>query len=126
MPMIPKLIEVGRRRNRLYKPERRPARKKGVLGHQQAPVGCPDASTKEIAMALASLCEASHVIPGRGGEYDALKDEYVVVGKSKLTRKAQDFKVEGFAVAYLIQTLRAWNGGQPFDPQALTKAVDGV
>lgn len=117
---------MGLAKRRLYKPERRAPRKKGVLGHDQAPVGCPDANAKEIAMALASLCQASHVEPGRGGDYDRVKDVYTVVGRSKLTGKAQDFKIEGFAVAFLIQTLRGWNGTPKFDPQALTKAVDGV
>ena len=129
---------MGLAKKRLYKPERDhwrthpdgrryfdQARPKGVLGHDQAPVACPDATPKEIAMALYAVCAASHVSVGRGGSYDKLKDEYVVVGKSELTGKAQDFKVEGVAVAALISDLRRWNGVEQFDPQKLTKALSG-
>lgn len=116
---------MGLAKRRLYKPERKPARMKGVL-HEQAPVGCPDASVKEIAMAIAALCQSVAIDIGRGGSYDAIKDEYVIVGKNRMTGKAQDFKVEGVAVAALINQLRLWNGGTPFDQHALTNAVGGV
>ena len=113
---------AGLVRRRLYKPERAPARKRGVL-HKQAPVACPDANTYEIAMALASLCESAGFIIGRGGEYDSLRDEYKLIGKSLATGKAQDVTVKGFEVALLINYLRALNGGAKFDKRAMTKAL---
>lgn len=116
---------AGLAKRRLYKPERRTARKRGVL-QDQAPIACPDANHYEIAMALASLCQASGVAPGQGGDYDPIKDVYTIIGKDKLTGKAQDFKVEGWAVALLIAQLRVWNGGERFDKRALTKAVGAV
>ena len=106
----------------LYGRERRAPRKKGVL-HAQAPISCPDATDTEIAMALYALCEAADVRVGQGGEYDSLKDEYTIIGKSKLTGKAQDFKVAGLEVGALIQLLRSWNGVAQFDRHALTKAM---
>lgn len=123
--MIPILNhKVGRASRRLYKPERAPARKRGVL-HDRAPVGCPNANNYEIAMAIASLCEASHVVPGRGLGYDPIADKYTIAGKSKATGKAQDFEIEGHAVALLINQLRVWNGGK-FDKQGLTKAMNKI
>jgi hypothetical protein len=104
-----------------YRPERKPGRLKGVL-HNQAPVACLDANTYEIAMALASICDSADVVVGRGGEYDSLRDEYTIVGKSKITGKAQDFTVPGAYVAALIMGLRALNGGK-FDKRGLTKSM---
>lgn len=119
-------------KRRLYKPERKPARRKGVLG-QQAPVGCPDANHYEIAMAIAAICEEAQMEPGIGGEYDALKDEYTIIGRVRdggvdtstgmRTGKVQDIKIPGAAVAALIGTLRAWNGTPQFDRSTLTKTV---
>lgn len=116
---------MGLAKRRLYRPERRPKRFAGVL-HDQAPVGCPNATPKEMAMAIAAICIDGHIEVGRGGSYDPIKDEYVIVGKSTLTGKAQDFKIEGVAVAALINSLRVWDGGKPFDPGALTKTVGAV
>lgn len=107
----------------LYKAQRKPARKKGVL-HAQAPVGCPDAHPKEIAMALAAICIQGGIKIGQGGEYNSLRDEYTLVGKSP-EGKAQDFIIEGVAVAALIEQLRVWNGGR-FERDQLTKAVGGM
>jgi len=116
---------AGRAYRRLYKPERRPARTKGVLAvERQAPVGCPDASRYEIAMALSAICQAGKMKVARGGSYDPIRDEYVVVGS--IDGKAQDIKIEGVAVAALINQLREWNGGGAFDKQGLTKAVGGA
>ena len=111
---------AGLTRRAPYKPDRPSARKKGVL-YGQAPVALPDAAPKEIAMALASLCDSADVVPGQGGMYDPLRDEYTVIGKSKETGKAQDFKVQGFEVAVLIGFLRQLNGGR-FDQHAITRA----
>lgn len=116
--------------SRLYKPERKrklgskllDVRKRGVLKlEDQAPVGCPDANHYEIAMALSSLCAAGGITVGRGGSYDAVKDEYTVIGT--IAGKAQDLKIEGVAVAALIWQLRDWNGVKQFDKQGLTKAL---
>ena len=112
---------MGLVKRSMYRAERPAARKKGVLGHDQAPVACPDASPKEIAMALASLCGAARFKVGRGGEYDRLKDVYTVVGSGG--GKAQDIKIEGVAVAAVIGYLRDLNGTPQFDPQRLTKAL---
>ena len=110
----------GLTKRRLYKPERRPARTKGVLD-KQAPVACPDANKTEIAMALATLCHASNVAVGRGGTYDPLKDEYTVIGKvldggrdasGAPTGRAQDITVKGHEVAALIKLARIMNGGK--------------
>lgn len=115
---------MGLTKRRLYRHERAPARKKGVLA-KQAPVGCPDASHEEIAMALASLAMAASldVKVGRGGDYDSLKDEYTVVGS--ISGKAQDLMIEGWAVALLINQLRVWNGGR-FDRRGLTKSTGTI
>lgn len=102
---------MGLAKRRLYKPERAPARFKGVL-EKQAPVGCPDASKFEIAAALYAICDQAGVTVGRGGSYETLKDVYTVVGKSKATGKAQDVKVQGLEVASTIKLFRSLNGGK--------------
>ncbi len=112
-------------RRRLYKPERAPARKRGVIG-ACPPQACPDASSYEIAMAIDALCEEAGFKIGRGSYYDRQRDEYWLIGKSLVTGKAQDTKVHGFEVAVLIQLLRQWNGGRKFDKQGLTKRVAGL
>lgn len=111
---------AGLTRRRLYKPERRPARKKGILD-KQAPISCPDASKGEIAMALFALCHEAKVIVGQGGEYDSLRDEYTVVGKlldgsvdpdGMPTGKVQDVKIQGAEVGAVIKLARMMNGGR--------------
>lgn len=92
-------------KRRLYKPERSPARVKGVVG-KNAPVSLPDAKRNEIAMALYSICKEAGFIVGRGAEYDALKDIYTLIGKSRETGKAQEVKVHGFEVGAVIQMCR--------------------
>lgn len=96
----------------LYRPERAKARKKGVL-HNQAPVACPDAGAFEIAAAIVAVADSADVIVGQGGEYNAIRDEYTIVGKSKRTGKAQDFKISGYDVAQVIELGRVMNGGRP-------------
>jgi hypothetical protein len=108
----------------LYKTPRAPARTKGVL-HNQAPIACQDANGKEIAMALTALCLDAGVVVGRGGLYDALRDEYTVIGKSIETGKAQDFRVRGEAVAALIGFLRGLNNTKAFDSSAIVKKFEG-
>jgi hypothetical protein len=105
---------MGITKRRLYKPERRPARKKGVL-EKHAPIALPGANKYEIATALWALCKEAGVIVGQGGEYDALKDQYTVIGKSMATGKAMDFKVQGQEVAIVISIGRQLNGG-PMKP----------
>jgi len=136
--MIPmKLIKPGRAKRRTYKPERKPARKKGVFSFEkQAPVDCPDANHYEIAMALYSICRSTWAISdtgdnnsetdarleiGQGGDYDPIKDQYTVIGK--VNGKAQELMIPGIAVAALINTLRMWNGVEQFDKNALVKAI---
>lgn len=101
---------MGLTKRRLYKPERRPARKTGVL-HDQAPSGLPDANANEIALALFALAKEANVIIGRGGDYDRIKDVYTVVGKSLETGKAQDVQIAGAEIATLIMAARSLNGG---------------
>lgn len=113
---------MGLVKRRLYKPERKPARKRGVLHNKNAPVALPDASGDEIAMALFALCEEAKVRIGRAEGYDSLRDEYTVVGKSMVTGVAQDWKVKGFEVALLIGFLRQLNGGR-FDKSDMTRTL---
>jgi|WetSurMetagenome_2_1015567.scaffolds.fasta_scaffold10214_4 hypothetical protein len=105
-------------RRSLYKRPRPPARDKGVFENlvrnsvcKSAPNGCLDANAGEVVRAIYAICIEAGVDVGRGCGYDALKDEYTVVGKSRHTGKAQDFKVKGFDVAELIHLCRRLNGG---------------
>lgn len=116
---------AGLVKRRLYKPERRPARKHGVFGKALeyanakfkpkvdpfAPVGLPDASAGEVRKALFAMCQSAGVVVGQGSGYEALRDEYHVIGKSMATGKAQDFKIAGAEVAELIRVARMLNGG---------------
>jgi hypothetical protein len=111
---------VGLTKRKLYKRERPAARKKGVLD-KQAPIGCPDANKKEIALALASLAIEAKVVIGRGGSYDALRDEYTVLGKvldgstasdGTPAGRVQDVIIQGAEVATLIKVCRMMNGGK--------------
>lgn len=77
-----------------------------------APVGLLDAGEYEIASAIASIVHQAGILVGRAGEYDQLRDEYTVVGKSIATGKAQDFKISGDAVADVIKLTRWMNGGK--------------
>jgi hypothetical protein len=107
---------MGLAKRRLYKPDRRPARAKGVLGkhsvEKMAPVGCLDATEGEVAKALFVLARQSGVTVGRGSGYDPLRDIYTVIGKSASTGKVQDFDIEGGVVAELIRVARILNGGR--------------
>lgn len=99
-------------KRRLYKPERKPARKKGVFKvGKNAPVALPDATPGEIAMAVYAISIQAGVEVGRGTGYDGLKDEYSVVGKSKATGRVQEFKLKGEEVATAIRLFRLLNGG---------------
>lgn len=111
---------AGLARRRLYKPERRPARTKGVLD-KQAPIGLPNANKNEIALALFALAQQAGVAIGRGGSYDALRDEYTLTGKvldggidakGIKTGRVQDIKVQGAEVASVIKVARMMNGGR--------------
>lgn len=124
---------MTRARRRLYRPERAPARKKGVL-HKQAPIGCPNATPTEIAMALFSIGEQAHMIPGRGGTYDSLKDQYTLVGKvldggkdsdGTPTGKVQDIVIEGADVAFLIRFMRTHERVRQLDSRSLLRQLDG-
>ncbi len=101
---------AGPVRRRLYKPERKPARRRGAL-YELAPVGCPDASPGEVAKAVFALAKEANAAIGQGSGYDPLRDEYTVIGKSLETGKAQDFKVQGEEVASVIRLARMLNGG---------------
>jgi hypothetical protein len=109
---------MGLVKRRLYKPERKPARRKGVLKglpnglYKLAPIGLPDADAGEVAKALFSLSREAGVIVGQGSGYDPLRDQYAVTGKSLATGKAQDFTVEGAEVAAVIRMARMLNGGR--------------
>lgn len=102
---------MGLSKRRLYKPERRPARKRGVL-EKDAPLSVPDASRFEIASAIFAIAKEAGVKVGRGSGYDPLRDEYTVIGKSTATGKAQDFKIAGSEVANAIVLFRYLNGGK--------------
>lgn len=98
-------------KRRLYKPERKPARKKGVL-YKMAPISLPDANEGEVAKAIFALGKLAGVTVGQGSGYDSLRDEYTVIGKSADTGKAQDFVLKGETVAELIVVARMLNGGK--------------
>jgi hypothetical protein len=106
----------GLTKRRLYKPERSPARKRGIFGkhsvHKLAPVSCPDANEGEVAKALYAVAREAGVIIGQGSGYDALRDEYTVIGKSMATGKAQDFTIAGAEIGVCIKLARMLNGGQ--------------
>ncbi len=101
---------MGLAKRRLYKPERRAARVKGIL-YELAPIGCPDAGEEEVAMAVFSMAKQAGFIIGRGSGYDGLRDEYTVVGKSLRTGKVQDVTIAGADVALLIDYARSLSGG---------------
>lgn len=115
---------MGLVRRRLYKPERSPARVKGTM-YLYAPIGLPDATEGEVAKALFAIGKEAGVSIGRGSGYDSLRDEYTVIGKSRATGKAQDYKIAGAEVATLIKLARIWNGGKMDREQArkLNRAV---
>jgi hypothetical protein len=99
-------------RRNLYKRERAPARDKGVLFHAHAPVGCLDANEGEVSKAIFAVAKLAGVIVGRGSGYDSLRDRYYVIGKDRVTGKAQDFQFEGAVVAAAIYDARRLNGGK--------------
>jgi hypothetical protein len=105
---------MGLAKTRLYKPDRAPARKRGVL-YDKAPIGLVDARETEVAKALFALAREAGVDVGQGSGYDSLRDEYSVVGKSRATGKAQDFKIQGAEVASLIIFARQLNGNRVLD-----------
>ncbi len=111
-------MSIGRARRPLYKRPRPPARDKGVLSaiknglYELAPVALPDANEGEVSKAIFALALQADVLVGRGSGYDGLKDEYTVIGKSRTTGKAQDFKIKGEVVAELIRVARLFNGGK--------------
>ena len=115
----------GLTKRRWYKPERKPARAKGVIG-KLAPIDCPDASQPEVVSAIACICAEMGVRVGRGGEYDALRDEYTVIAKvldggvhqRRPSGKVQDVKIKGTAVAAAIQYTRMLYGRR-YDRAAL-------
>ena len=102
---------MGLVKRRLYKKDRKPARKKGALS-KMAPISLPDASKFEITSAIAVLLHACNVIIGRGNEYDPLKDMYHLTAKSLTDNKVCDFQVRGSDVADLIKVARSLNGGR--------------
>lgn len=118
-------------KRRLYRPERRPARKKGVVG-KIAPLGCPDASQAEVVSAIAYICDDLKIRVGRGGEYDSLRDEYTVIAKvldgGELagipTGKACDVKIPGEQVALAIRYTRMLYGGRYDRPMTWANAPD--
>lgn len=94
-------------KRRLYKPERAPARTKGQIKiGSWAPISLPSAKPNEIAMALYSICKEAGFKIGRGGDYDPIRDEYRMIGKSIETGKAQDVLIHGAEVGAVIQMVR--------------------
>lgn len=99
---------MGLVKRRLYKPDRKPARKKGE--RLPGPVALRGASTKEVVSAIAAACHLTNTTVGRGLGYDEQKDQYWVIAKSP-EGKVQDFRVEGEWVADAIRLTRLLNGG---------------
>ncbi len=112
---------IGLTRRRLYKPERAPARMQGIL-RNEAPLACLDACQTEITSAIAAILQMGNALPGIGREYDAIRDQYTITGKSGTTGKAQDYVIEGEAVAAVIHETRRLNGGKYVKGQ-LAKAM---
>lgn len=104
------IIKPHKTRRRLYKAERPPARKEGVL-KMAPPIALPDANAAEIASAIHTYCDEMGFEVGRTDGYDANADTYYLIGKSKRTGKAQDLQVVGEHISTLIRFCRLANGG---------------
>ena len=106
---------------------RKPARIKGVLG-KASPGSIPDATPSEVLMALAAVALEAGVRIGRGGEYDQLKDRYVVTGQSILGHKAMDLTIDGGTVGEVILTCRMMRTGQmdPMSGHLLSQPGGGI
>lgn len=89
---------------------RAPARRRGVLG-QCPPHACPDARPEEITAAVAAIAVQQGIYPGRGGEYDKLRDCYIITGKDLARTKVVDHVIEGELVAGAIFIARALING---------------
>ena len=102
---------MGLVKKRLYKPDRKPARIKGVL-YNQAPIGLVDATKSEVLTAIMGVCLTTGVIPARGCGYDSLRDEYTIAGYNKSDKKFADVKISGQEVVVLIKFLRDMTKGK--------------
>jgi len=110
---------MGLTKRRLYRNQRRAARKKGVIG-KIAPIGCPDATQPEVVSAIAHICGELGIRVGRGGEYDTLRDEYTVIAKvldgstqdGIAAGKVRDVRIKGEHVAACIKYARQLWGGR--------------
>ena len=67
-------------------------------------------------MALYSIALEAKIQIGRAAGYDNLRDEYAVIGKSMVTKKAQDITIKGDEVAVVIELFRMANGGRVTEP----------
>ncbi len=99
-----------KKRTRLYKAPRSPARVKGSGMHTFP--GLPDASLGEINKGLVAVCWDIGCEVGRKTEYCSNQDKFRVVGKSRQTGKAQDFILEGHLVVDAIRIARLLHGGK--------------
>jgi hypothetical protein len=107
---------MGLCKRRHYKPERAPARAKGLLGSNAAPLSVPDASAHEVLMSLSAVALEAGLRIGRGGDYDRIADRYTVVGKSLFDGKAMDVKINGEIVGEIIIACRMMRNGT-MDPK---------
>ena len=101
---------AGLVKRRLYRPDRIPERKRGVIG-KASPVSVPDATPSEVLTALSAVALQAGVKVGRGGVYDQIRDRYTVVGKSLLDGKALDIDIDGGTVGEVILACRMMRSG---------------
>lgn len=110
-------------RRKMYKKERAPGRMDD-LAFAMAPMAVPDAMPEEIIRACVVIARQMGFKIGIGRDYDRIKDQYVVTGKSARTKKAQDFKIPGALVALTILTER--NGIEWLLKHGRSPALDSV
>lgn len=102
-----KRAKLAKRPN--YRPERRPARAKGVF-KDEAPLACPGATKYEIVTALCVVAKQLGIQIGRGVGYDKHRDEYTVIGKTGRFALPQDYVIPGEYVAACILLWRKTMG----------------
>lgn len=116
-----KLFSEPRRRKHMkarYRPERAPARKRGVLG-TEPPNECKSATPHEIITGLCIAAKQLGITIGQGGEYDKTTGMYTVVGKDIATGKVGDWKIPGHLVATITKEWRKLHPLLPRTPREM-------
>lgn len=97
-------------RRRLYKPERKAARKAGIPLKGQVTEAA--GTRNEVILALNAVAWQAGIIIGRLLAYDRNKDQFLVLAKDLETGKVSEATIEGELVAAAIATARVLNGGK--------------